>query len=364
MKYRVLDLLQSVSDGSQLRVARVTKTSRVKFNDALTKVQCSEFCAFKNCPVRDGNITPNDCTECYSHEVIEAELVSESGKRYPVVGGIPRLLSEATTDFIKKNKESFSLEWKYFQFGERNWGQDIEFRKGLFLKALGAKPKDLCGKVILDAGCGSGLLSMEMANSFGMEVVGLDLASGVERAYAKNTNPFVYFIQGSVLEPPIRSETMDYVYCAGVLVTLPSSRTGFNALSRCVKVGGKYFIWLYHPLERHRNTGDYTREVLYDWIRRRVTSRLPIRLQELFYLSLLPFYFLKRAILNPSKTVKEKRTWREKMQGFVDHFSPMYMNRHTEEEAFAWYRDKGFAEVTTTYNEQYGFGVRGVRAAD
>jgi hypothetical protein len=103
--------------------------------------------------------------------------------------------------------------------------------------------------------------------------------------------------------------------------------------------------------------------MLYDWIRRRVTSRLPIRLQEAFYLSLLPFYFLKRSIMNPFRYLKEQRTWREKMQGFVDHFSPMYMNRHTEKEALGWYEEDGFENATVSYNEQYGFGVRGDRKA-
>lgn len=363
MKHRVVEILRSVPDANPLRIAKVTKVKSVSFTDKLTEVKCSQFCAFRNCAVQNANLTPRDCEECYSQEILEGELVADSGKRYPIIGGIPRLLSESAVDFVKKNKESFSLEWKYFQFGERNWGQDIEFRKGLFLKALGEDPKRLRGKLILDAGCGSGLLSMEMANSFGMEVIGLDLASGIEQAYAKNTNPYVYFVQGSVLEPPIKDEAVDYLYCAGVLVALPSTRAGFDALHRCVKVGGRYIVWLYHPLERHRDTGDYTRELLYDWIRRRVTSRLPIRLQELFYLSLLPLYFLKRAILNPFKGVKENRTWREKMQGFVDHFSPMYMNRHTEKEAFEWYKARGFGNIATSYNEQYGFAVRGDRSS-
>lgn len=274
MKYRVLDLLQSVPDGSQLRVARVTKTETVPFTGEFDKVKCTQFCALRNCPVTSANLTPQDCASCYSQEIVEGELVSDSGRRYPITGGIPRLLSESTAGFLLKNERSFSLEWKYFRFGERNWGQDIAFRKRLFLNALGEEPNRLRGKVICDAGCGSGLLSMEMARSFDMEVVALDLATGIEKAYHENKSPHVHFVQGSVLEPPLKQQVADYVYCAGVLVALPSPRAGFGALSKCVKSKGRCFIWLYHPMERHCNTGDYTREVLYDWIRRRITSRL------------------------------------------------------------------------------------------
>ena len=361
MKHRLLDLIESVPDGSQLRVARIDH-KEMRHGGNAPAPACRRFCSFKNCPVVS-NTPPADCTGCYTEEILEGQLISDTGKTYPITGGIPRILSEATSAFIRKNRESFSLEWKYFEFGERNWGQDIEFRKRLFLKALGKEAHELKGKLIFDAGCGSGLLSTEMANSFGMEVVAMDLASGIEKAFTKNTNPLVHFVQGSVLEPPVKDAVADYVYCAGVLVALPDTRTGFDALARCVKPRGTYFIWLYHPIERHRATGDYTREQLYDWIRRNVTSHLPIRLQEAFYLSLLPFYFAKRTILNPFKKEKEERTWREKMQGFVDHFSPMYMNRHTENEAATWFQARNFKNVIVSYNEQYGFGIRGQRSS-
>jgi len=75
--------------------------------------------------------------------------------------------------------------------------------------AQGASPEELSGKLILDAGCGSGLVSMEMAKSFGMEVVALDLAFGIENAYKTNTNPYVYYLQGSVLNLPFRRQIFD-----------------------------------------------------------------------------------------------------------------------------------------------------------
>ena len=361
MKHRVIDLLQSVPDGGELKVASATRVETVPFTEKLRRVQCSRFCSLKNCSLPNARVTPADCTRCYSQEIIEGELVSESGKRYPISGGIPRLLSDTAVEFVRKNRQSFSLEWKYFQFGERNWGQDIETRKDLFLKALGERPENLRGKLIFDAGCGSGLLSIEVANSFGMEVVALDLATGIEKAYGRNKNPYVHFIQGSVLEPPVKDGAVDYVYCAGVLMHLPDAKSGFNTLTRCVRPGGGYAIWLYHPLEYHRRTGDYVREVVYNWIRSRITSRMPIWLQEAFYLSLLPLYFLKRGVGRLFNRGREDRTWREKMQGWVDHFSPMYMNRFTEEEAAHWYRARDFEQVTTAYTEQYGFAMRGVR---
>jgi ubiquinone/menaquinone biosynthesis C-methylase UbiE/uncharacterized protein YbaR (Trm112 family) len=363
MKYRLLDLLQAVEDGSQLRVAALREVKTVSFKETLHKVACSRFCAYRNAPVDKVNLTPRDCQRCYAREIIDGDLVSGSGVHYRVKDGIPRLLSASSAEFLQKNKKSFSLEWKYFRFGERNWGMDIESRKKLFLEAMGKPAAELRGKLMLDAGCGSGLLSMEIANSFGMEVVAMDLSTGIERAYRTNTNPFVHYVQASVLEPPVAPRAVDFIYCAGVLLTLPYTRRAFGCLPRCLKIGGRYFVWLYHPLERHRATGDYGNEVVYEWLRSRITSRLPIRLQEAFYLCLLVPYFLKRALLNPFRTRKEDRTWREKMQNFVDTMSPIHANRFTEDQVLRWYRESDFPDAVVAYIDRYGIGYRGDLAA-
>ncbi len=185
---------------------------KVPFSDSLTKVKCSHYCGLRNCLIKAGAVSPQDCNECFTREVIEGELVSAVGERHPIVNGIPRIFSGAMQDFLEKNKETFSLEWKMFKFGERNWGQDLEFRKQLFIKGMGVSREDLQGKVIFDAGCGSGLLSKALADSFGMEVIAQDLATGIEQAFERNTNPYVYFVQGSVLEPPVRDEAADFIY--------------------------------------------------------------------------------------------------------------------------------------------------------
>lgn len=223
MKYRVVDLLRCPDDGGSL-VLDEAVTRTVSFSEQLTEVRCAEVCALKGkSPGAADGPTPADCTGCYSHEIASGSLTcSVCHRAWPVVRGIPRLTPGDLATDVQKAKDTFSYEWKMFRFGERNWGQDIEHRRELFLDALGASPADLEGKLILDAGCGSGLLSMEMANTYAMEVLALDLASGIEQAYQHNDNPYVYFVQGSVLNPPIREKSFDYLYCAGVWCTFPT----------------------------------------------------------------------------------------------------------------------------------------------
>lgn len=98
---------------------------------------------------------------------------------------------------------------------------------------------------------------------------------------------------------------------------------------------------------------------LYNWIRVNITSRLPIRIQYGIYVVMVIPYVIKRTIMNLFSARKDDRTWREKMQGFVDMFSPLYQNRHTEEEAIGWYREAGFTNVAVGYQEEYGFCARG-----
>ena len=358
MKYRLLDLLKCVEDGSPLRLQNA-KVKRVDFNEKIDRVKCVAFCAYRNRDVQWANLSPTDCTECYAQEIIEGELISQSGATYRIEEGIPRLLSRSTADFLKKNKRSFSLEWKYFRFGERNWGQGIHFRRDLLIQALGSDPEALRGGLILDAGCGSGLLSMEMADTFGMEVIALDLATGIDKAYKKNTNPYLYFIQASVLEPPLKARVMDYIYCAGVLIHLPNTKEAFGKLTSCLKTGGRYFIWVYHPVYAHARANDRLRESLYHRVRTRITSRLPIAVQECLYSCVALLFLIRRTLWNLFSRTKETRTYGEKMQNLIDTFSPMYVNRHTEDEVFGWYRESGLGNVAVAYTERYGFGVRG-----
>ncbi len=298
-------------------------------------------------------------SEAPSIEITAGRLVCDQGHEWPIVDGIPRFIPAALARDLKKTQETFSFEWKMFRFGERNWGQDIETRKSLFLKGMNVSPERLRGKTIFDAGCGSGLLSMEMAKSFGMEVFALDLAYGIENAYRHNNSLHVHFVQGSVLEPPFRAGSFDYLYCAGVLVACPDTHEGFLSIIKTLKGGGRCFIWLYHPIDRVHHPNDLRKMTAYNWIRTNVTSRLPIKLQYVLYLSLMPAFLLKQRIEILTGRRRTRRTWREKMQALFDMFSPVYQNRHQEDEAVDWYSKEGFTNVAVSYQEAYGFGVRG-----
>jgi uncharacterized protein YbaR (Trm112 family)/ubiquinone/menaquinone biosynthesis C-methylase UbiE len=358
MKLRLLDLLACPCCNGKLTVV-ITEKKTTDFSDLLTEVKCKKTCAFKQCSLTDKTVNPSDCIECYRQEIVEGTITCECGQQWPIIGGIPRFLPNQLAPDIKKTQETFSSEWKMFRFGERNWGQDMSVRKNLFLKSMQTTAEEMRGKIIFDAGCGSGVLSIEMAKSFGMEVVALDLAFGIQQAYEHNSSPYVYFVQGSVLEPPLQNDVCDYLYCAGVLVACPDTKTGFKAIVKTLKRSGRCFIWVYHPITSTYHPHDRHKLLLYNWLRRKITSRLPIKVQYLLYLSLMPAFLAKQAILRVLGLKHNPVTWREKMQDLFDMFSPIYQHRHDPSEVQEWFSHEGFSNIQVSNTGPWGFGVKG-----
>jgi SAM-dependent methyltransferase len=198
-----------------------------------------------------------------------------------------------------------------------------------------------------------------MAKSFGMEVIALDLAFGIENAYRHNDSPYVHFVQGSVLEPPLRSAVFEYLYCAGVLVACPDTRTGFKAVIRTLKPHGRCFIWVYHPISPTYYPHAWKKLAVYNWVRKNITSRLPSTLQSYLYLSWIPPFLVKQTIERVLGRRPNPLTWREKMQALFDFFSAPYQHRHEPPEVVCWFREEGFSNAQVAYREYEGFAVRG-----
>jgi hypothetical protein len=154
---------------------------------------------------------------------------------------------------------------------------------------------------------------------------------------------------------------MDIVYCAGVLVALPDAKAGFGALVPLLKHEGRYFIWMYHPIDQRHHPHDKWKLKLYNWVRENITSPLPISVQHCLYVGVVPLYLAKKAFLYCIGGLKTPLTWREKVQALTDMFSPIYQHRFTEEEIVDWFLAKGFKNAETAYTERYGFGTRGDR---
>jgi 2-polyprenyl-3-methyl-5-hydroxy-6-metoxy-1,4-benzoquinol methylase/uncharacterized protein YbaR (Trm112 family) len=313
-------------------------------------------------------------------EVIWNGLLKSSDFIYPVIEGIPRLTVEAFLDYevflkehaadyesikrhildkhaglisfvLKKNKrskQSFSQEWGIFNYEEdKVWdvgGPELLVR---FLKENDETKESIAGKVILDAGCGNGLLNQSIA-ACGARVIGMDFSQSVVRAFQKNSNPNALFIQGDVQFPPFAFEYFDIVHSSGVIICTNNSELSFSCLEACVKKGGKISVWLYHPSKDGIHN-------LFNFLRN-YTSKLPVKFQYYLYsVTLLPIsYVVKRAKGN-------KQNKREMMIDILDWFSPEFRWEHRHDEAAAWFYKRNYGGVKVTTTDSFGFNIIGVK---
>jgi ubiquinone/menaquinone biosynthesis C-methylase UbiE len=124
-------------------------------------------------------------------------------------------------------------------------GDEIEARRA-YLDLLGVTP----GERVLDVGCGSGVVTREIARRVGADgrVVGLDASPGLlavarELAQAAGLGDRVEFREGSALHLPFADGSFDAVLCVTVLSHVPGGEHAVPELVRVLKPGGRLGIF-------------------------------------------------------------------------------------------------------------------------
>ncbi|MEK7729931.1 MAG: methyltransferase domain-containing protein [candidate division KSB1 bacterium] len=322
----------------------------------------------------------------------EAVLVCRACKGiYPVIGGVPRLLPNASLQFHRflaqhrekiaaevwranfesvnkehlaglikaqrRTQKSFSLEWSVQGEEDVTWQWGTQERTARVLDVEMRMPaQERQNKVILDAGCGNGLLTSELGKHFA-SVLGLDLSFSVEAAHRKNRRANVHFIQGDLMHPPLKLGAIDAIYSNGVLHHTPNTELAFSCLVPVLKPQGRFCMWLYKPEpDLHHQTM---------LALRRIFRRLPLKLSAaLFFLFFVPLSLLKRKIKNIFlKKYEPEVGWRVQLINLIDGLTPKYRFEHTPEEVKIWYHKRGFSNVQVTLQEYLGFVILGDRAS-
>lgn len=291
------------------------------------------------------------------------------GHRFPIRKGVPRLLAfeelgsraaagEPLSAAALAIADSFGAEWEQFDYDKsRTWHETVEDRCRLFLQEVDMTAAELAGKVVLDAGCGNGTLSVGVSE-FGCEVLAIDVSDSVTRAHEyalSRKNGRVHFAQGDLSNLPVRSESVDVMYSSGVLHHNPDTREALGVVARAVKPGGKIYIWLYHP-----------EPGLKFWLQlklRAVVSPLPGPIKRAFVhvwvIQAMARQYLRTLLgLNDEK---DRLTWKERTVDLMDIYTPRYRWMHTQDEVKGWYRELGLESIKTTEVREWGFGVVGTK---
>ena len=165
-------------------------------------------------------------------------------KVFPVVGAIPR--------FVPKENyaESFGLQWNRFASTQIDSKVGTDRSEIRFREETLWGERDLTGKLVLDAGCGSGRFS-EIALKLGASLIAVDYSSAVEASRQNLTAPDKLIVQGDLAALPMLDQTFDYIYCIGVLQHTSEPARIVKELLRCLKIGGEITLTFYENSSWH-----------------------------------------------------------------------------------------------------------------
>lgn len=202
-------------------------------------------------------------------EIATGVLVcTQCSTRYPIRGGVPRLVPPQTSRVAEKTSEAFGWQWREFvELYDEYEAQFLDWIHPI-------QPDFFSNKVVLDAGCGNGRHAFYAARYGAREVVAMDLSDAVDTAYENvGRLPNAHVVQGDINHPPFARAggggPFDFIYSIGVLHHLPDPEAGFQSLVRYVRPGGAIFAWVY---------GRENNAVVHGFInplRENVTSRIP-----------------------------------------------------------------------------------------
>ena len=387
MKRRLLDLVRCPACRERLALT-VFNEETEPVSVAVTVPSCRTWCEARCEPVTAATAGRVDCRSCYAREIREGVLVCGRCQLvYPVIDGVPRLVRGAYDEyraffysrreallniagheeavatlgrmdpsvFDRRSNESFSLQWRQFEYDDHTWFKDdLKLRKSEFLQSLSVTESDLDGALVLDAGCGNGKLTASITD-YGAEVVGMDLSESIVRAHANRATvvgdraAFVHFVQGNIMEPPLAAEAFDHIHSSGVLHHTPSTERAFLSFLTTARPGANVYVQLYR-----------TREA---WVGipnsliRAVTCRLPPWLLYRLCWTAVPLHtalvvFVAR--LRGEQTPIGQASRRERALSMFDNYSPRYQYRYTPDQVRSMFEAAGLVDVrdVTLANEE------------
>ncbi len=277
-----------------------------------------------------------ECTEC--------------NKVYPISNGIPR--------FVDRDNyaSSFGLQWNHF----RSQQIDSVNGTGISAKRLYSETEWtsnwLCGKWILDVGCGAGRF-LDIASRAGSEVVGVDLSSAVDAARATfRARSNVHLVQASVTELPFRSEAFDGLYCIGVIQHTPDPYASLQSLPRVLKPGAPIAVTIYERKWWTRFHGKYlirplTKRVNEKMLLLAIKAVMPVVFSLTDLLFRIPFLGrifrfaipVANYVDEPRLSLRQRYRWA--LLDTFDMLAPRYDRPQTEEEVTAALRSARIGDI-------------------
>lgn len=270
------------------------------------------------------------------HEVLEGSLACRGcGAEYAVTRGVPRFVERSAY------AASFGFQWNWFRTVQLDSANGTDESERTLYATTGWADEDYRGRVVLDAGVGAGRFA-EIVAKKGGEVVGVDLTTAVDAAYANiGRGERVHLAQADIFAMPFRDETFDLAFSIGVLHHTPNPRVAFACVSAMVKPGGGLAVFLYPRY----GPGHYVVDAM-----RAVTTRLPLGLMRALSAAAIPLYYIYRVPLLGKALylicpISMHSNWRWRWLDTFDYYTPRYQWKLLYPEVLRWFRGNGFHDV-------------------
>ena len=265
-------------------------------------------------------------------------------RQYPVIDHIPRFMADLSEGEQQVNR-SFHLEQRRYRDSRHlhfrqelveQWLQDVQLPRDYFK-----------GKLVLDAGCGSGRWTYAMA-LLGATVVAVDFTEGgvqvTHQATAEREN--VAVIQASIARLPFKHERFDFVVSWGVLHHTPDTKQAFERLVPLVKKQGQLYVMVY---EKH-NPVKFFFTNLIRRVLRMFSEERRYRICKWFVINNpILFRLLRDRIICSLNTKGDDPLEISTLQlGLYDAYSPVFNHLHSRQEVERWFREHRFEQICLT----------------
>lgn len=271
-------------------------------------------------------------------------------------------------DKTKSTARAFGYEWSHFSKISHLYQEEFldiikPITEGFFN-----------GKVVLDAGCGSGRFAYYAAKFGAKKLVAIDISDSVNVACQNLKGlPNAYVVKADINNLPFK-EKFDLIYSIGVLHHLPMPEKGFINLTGILKEGGGIFAWVY------AKEGNSIFLTIIEPIRKYFTSKLPLPMLKVisFFLAVI-LWLIITVIYLPLNKIKIFKPIAKilPMNNYLlyqyrlgisylwlttlDKLAPSLAEYYTKEEFGKWFSNAGLKETLISQrnsNSWRGFGIR------
>lgn len=188
------------------------------------------------CPKCKGNLELFGEGEFVENGSLECKKCNVS---YEILNGIPRFVESSNY------ADSFGFEWNMHKKTQYDSASGVSASRTRFYKETRWEKCE--GKIILEAGCGSGRFTpyaLELAGDSGL-VISFDYSNAVDAASNKPSKNLLR-IQADIFNLPLRDESCDKCFCFGVLQHTPSAKNAIKSLVNSLRGGGNLYVIIIH----------------------------------------------------------------------------------------------------------------------